>query len=109
MTLVDGDPGLLKRLDVAWSPGMKLESKWEGPYRLTELAYQGRLGQLWDIVTGELVRVRKGVLLFAEALGARTGTRTGARMGCGKISIGTESERGENRRISGGLPEKRKR
>ena len=41
------------------------------------------------------------LLLFAEALGAR--------MGCGRISIGTESERGRNRRISGGPPESRKR
>ena len=62
VTLVDGDLVLLKRLDVARSPGMKLESKWEGPYPLTELAYQGRLGQLRDLVTGELVRASKGGL-----------------------------------------------
>ena len=36
-------------------------------------------------------RVQVILLLFAEALGARTG--------CGKISDGVDSERGRNRRI----------
>ena len=62
VTLVDGDLVLLKRFDVARSLGIKLESKWEGPYRLTELAYHGRSGRRWDLVTGELVRVRTGGL-----------------------------------------------
>ena len=44
---------------------------------------------------------RKSLLFFAEALGARTG--------CGKISDGADSERGRNRRISGGLPEGREK
>ena len=38
-----------------------------------------------------------GVLLFAEALGARTG--------CGNVSGAADSKRGRNRRMTGGLPE----
>ena len=45
------------------------------------------------------------LLLFAEALGARTGARTG----CGTISDGVDGKRGRNRRIPGGSPERRKR
>ena len=62
VTLQDGDLVLLKRFDVAKNLGMKLETRWEGPYRLTELAYHGKLGRLRDLITGELVRTRKGGL-----------------------------------------------
>ena len=59
VALQEGDQVLLKRFDVAKNLGMKLETRWEGPYRLTELAYHGKSGGLRDLITGELVRTRK--------------------------------------------------
>ena len=60
--LVEGDLVLLRRFDVARSHGMKLENRWEGPFRLVEMAYHRKSGRLQDITTGEIVRVRKGGL-----------------------------------------------
>ena len=62
MPLVEGDLVLLRRFDVARSHGMKLETRWEGPFRLVEMAYHQKSGRLQDITTGEIVRVRKGGL-----------------------------------------------
>ena len=41
---------------------MKLESQWEGPYRLVDIAFHNNSGRLQDLTTGEIVRVRKGRL-----------------------------------------------
>ena len=60
--LVAGDLVLLRRFDVARSLGMKLESQWEGPYRLVDIAYHGSSGRLQDLATGKIVKVRKGGL-----------------------------------------------
>lgn len=60
--LRDGDLVLLRRFDIARHHGMKLEKQWEGPYKLTDMAYHMNSGRLRDIMTGEIVRVRKGRL-----------------------------------------------
>lgn len=60
--LQDGDLVLLRRFEVAKSHGLKLESQWEGPYRLVQLSYHQRSGRLQDLETGEIVKVRKGGL-----------------------------------------------
>ena len=60
--LEEGDLVLLRRFDVEKHHGMKLESQWEGPYRLSDLAYHGKSGRLRDMHTGDLVKVRKGGL-----------------------------------------------
>ena len=62
VALQEGDLVLLKRFDVAKNLGMKLETRWEGPYLLTELAYHGKSGRLRDLITGELVRTQRGGL-----------------------------------------------
>ena len=62
VSLEEGDLVLLRRFDVAKSHGMKLETRWEGPYRLVEMAYHKKSGRLQDITTGEIVKVRKGGL-----------------------------------------------
>ena len=61
-TLCEGDLVLLRRFDVGKRHGQKLETQWEGPYRLVDMAYHGRLARLQDIHTGDIVRVKKGGL-----------------------------------------------
>lgn len=58
----DGDLVLLRRFEVDKQHGRKFEPRWEGPYRLEDIAWHGRSGRLKDIRTGEVVRVRKGGL-----------------------------------------------
>ena len=58
--LAAGDLVLLHRFEVAKHHGMKLESPWEGPYRLVDIAFHNNSGRLQDLTTGEIVRVRKG-------------------------------------------------
>ena len=60
--LMDGDLVLLRRFEVAKHHGMKLESQWEGRYRLVDIAFHNNSGRLQDLNTGEIVRVRKGGL-----------------------------------------------
>ena len=60
--LQEGDLVLFCRFEVAKSHGLKLESQWEGPYRLVQLSHHRRSGRLQDIETGEIVKVRKGGL-----------------------------------------------
>ena len=60
--LQEADLVLLRRFAVAKSLGLKLESQWEGPYRLVQLSHHRRSGRLQDIKTGEIVKVRKGGL-----------------------------------------------
>ena len=59
------------------------------------------LGFFFSYIASESKLLMYHLLLFAEALGARTR--------CGRISDGTDSERGRNKRMSGGLPEGREK
>ena len=56
----DGDQVLLRRFEVNKHHGKKLESRWEGPYRLTDLSWHQQSGQLQDVQTGEIVNIRRG-------------------------------------------------
>jgi len=58
----EGDLVLLRRFLIDQRRGNKLEPRWEGPYRLGDLAWHGKSGRLYDINTGVLVRVKKGGL-----------------------------------------------
>ena len=40
----------------------KLEARWEGPFRLSDLAHHGRSGRLYDLTTGRLVKVKQAGL-----------------------------------------------
>ena len=60
--LEEVDLVLLRRFDIEKLHGQKLESQWEGPYRLFDMSSHGRSARLQDIHTGELVRVRRGGL-----------------------------------------------
>ena len=60
--LATGDLVLLRRFEVVKHHGMKLESQWEGPYRLADLAFHNNSGRLQDLTTREIVRVWKGGL-----------------------------------------------
>jgi hypothetical protein len=40
----------------------KLEARWEGPFRLGNLAYHGRSGRLYDLITGQLVKTKQAGL-----------------------------------------------
>ena len=53
--LKEGDLALLQRFNVIKHHGLKLESQWEGPYRLVEMSYQKRSGRLQDLETGNIV------------------------------------------------------
>ena len=58
----EGDLVLLRRFLLDQRRGNKLEPRWEGPYRLGDLAWHGKTGRLYDINTRELMRVKKGGL-----------------------------------------------
>ena len=60
MQLKEGHLVLLRRFEVAKHPGLKLESQWEGPYRLSHISYHQRSGQLQDIEASDVVRIRQG-------------------------------------------------
>ena len=60
--LIEADLVLLRRFDVARSQRMKLETRWQGPFRLVKMGYHQKSGRLQDITTGEIVRVGKGGL-----------------------------------------------
>jgi hypothetical protein len=60
--LIEGDLVLLRRFRVVAHHGLKLEPLWEGPYRLVEMSYHGKSGRLQDLITGDIVRTRKGSL-----------------------------------------------
>ena len=50
-TLCEGDLVLLRRFDVEKHHGQKLETQWEGTYRLVDMAYHGRSASQQDIQT----------------------------------------------------------
>ena len=54
----EGDLVLLRRFATDQHHGRKLEPRWEGPYRLSDVAYHGQSGRLEDLHTGKVVRVR---------------------------------------------------
>ena len=54
----EGDLVLLRRFATDQYHGRKLERRWEGPYRLADVAFHGRSGRLLDLYSGKVVRVR---------------------------------------------------
>ena len=60
--LTDGNLVLLRRFEIDKHKGRKLEARWEGPFRLSDISWHGRSGRLRDINTGELVKVRRAGL-----------------------------------------------
>jgi hypothetical protein len=58
----DGDLVLLRRMALDGRKTDKLEARWEGPFRLGDLAHHGRTGRLYDMNTGALVKVKPGGL-----------------------------------------------
>ena len=54
----EGDLVLLRRFATDQYHGRKLEPRWEGPYRLADVAFHGRIGRLLDLYSGKVVRVR---------------------------------------------------
>jgi len=60
--LTDGDLVLLRRFEIDKHKGRKLEARWEGPFRLSDISWHGRSGRLRDINTRELVKVRRAGL-----------------------------------------------
>ena len=54
-TLCEGDLVLLRRFDIEKHHGQKLETQWEGTYRLVDMAYHGRSASQQDIQTGDIV------------------------------------------------------
>ena len=57
-----GDLVLLRRHILDLRCGNKLEARWEGPYLLSDLAFHGKSGRLYDLNTKELVRVKNSGL-----------------------------------------------
>ena len=54
----EGDLVLLRRFSTDQYHGRKLEPRWEGPYRLADVAFHGRSGRVLDLHSGRVVRVR---------------------------------------------------
>jgi hypothetical protein len=54
--LQEGDLVLLRK----FQRSSKLKPTWEGPYRISDMAYHSRSCRLQDITTGEIVKVKKG-------------------------------------------------
>lgn len=50
-----GDLMLRRRVQVDKSLGMKLHSKWDGPYRLCRISASGVSGDLEDLKTGKVI------------------------------------------------------
>ena len=56
--LKDGDLVWLRRAALDNRYDKKLEARWEGPFRLGDLAFHGRSGRLYDLITGRLVQTK---------------------------------------------------
>jgi hypothetical protein len=54
----EGDLVLLRRAALDNRYDKKLEARWEGPFRLGNIAHHGRSGRLYDITTGQLVKTK---------------------------------------------------
>jgi hypothetical protein len=57
-----GDLVLLRRAALDNRYDKKLEARWEGPFRLGNLAHHGRSGRLYDLITGQLVKTKQAGL-----------------------------------------------
>ena len=57
---------LVRNFEVAKHLGRKLEAQWEGPFHLVNVSRHQRSGRLQDLITGRIVKTKKG------ALGERT-------------------------------------
>ena len=55
----EGDLVLLRRAALDNRYDKKLEARWEGPFRLSNLANHGRSGRLYDLITGRLVKIKQ--------------------------------------------------
>ena len=49
---------LLRRAALDNRYDKKLEARWEGPFRLADIAHHGRSGRLYDLTTGQLVKTK---------------------------------------------------
>jgi len=58
----EGDLVLLRRAALDNRYDKKLEARWEGPFRLGDLAHHGRSGRLYDLTTGKLVKIKQAGL-----------------------------------------------
>ena len=54
----EGDLVLLRRFATDHYHGRKLEPRWEGPYRLADVALHGRFGRLLDLYSDKVVRIK---------------------------------------------------
>jgi len=54
----NGDLVLLRRAALGNRRDKKLEPRWEGPFRLDDVAHHGRSGHLFDLSTGQLVKTK---------------------------------------------------
>jgi len=53
---------LLRRAALDNRYDKKLEARWEGPFRLGNIAHHGRSGRLYDLLTGRLVKIKQAGL-----------------------------------------------
>ena len=55
----DGYLVLLRRAALDNRYDKKLQARWEGPFRLGDIAHHGRSGRLYELVTGRLVKIKQ--------------------------------------------------
>jgi hypothetical protein len=58
----EGDLVLLRRANLDTRFDKKFDARWEGPFRLKDLAHHGRSGRLYDILTDRLVKTKQAGL-----------------------------------------------
>ena len=61
-SLKEGDLVLVRNFEVTKNLGRKLDAQWEGPFRLVDVSRHQKSGRLQDLVTGAIVKARKGGL-----------------------------------------------
>ena len=52
----------MRKFEVTKHLGRKLDSQWEGPFRFVDISRHQRSERLQDLITGEIVKARKGGL-----------------------------------------------
>ena len=60
--LMEGDLVLVRNFEVTKHLGRKLDAQWEGPFRLVDVSRHQRSGRLQHLISGEIVKARKGGL-----------------------------------------------
>ena len=60
--LREGDLVLVRNFEVTKRLGRKLDVQWEGPFRLVDVSRHQRSGRLQDLITGAIVKTKKGAL-----------------------------------------------